>query len=327
MRTLGFLIVVCVAVAAVSCFGGDGAAEKPTCDEVMAKMDECYPGQVANWECTEETIKAYEDNDLDKGCDEIYKTGKADTFAFGGCAADEHTCGLIFCCKNEHLITWFPSASDWNFLPAVLEYQQAMPADIAAAIGAATREDLAAGIGHTWEQDIDVSGAGEVKDMAVEYTSGLIEVPYETFVQRLAPQDWGVQLAHYLGGEVKVYSEDKDGRAVTQLERMVLSPFPCDWETPLTDMDMTKVEYIEYTETAATVYWRVMYSDNDSTEEDLGSVSFRAYDAFSTVVTFHSAHRLNAPLGIHLPNPFVRLTLIDFFQGHIWHYGELVGSR
>lgn len=134
----------------------------------------------------------------------------------------------------------------------------------------------------------------------------------------------GIELDHYLGGELIVYSTDKQGRAVTQLERMVLSPFPCDWETPLTDMDMTKVEFIEYTDSSATVYWRVMYSDNDSTEEDVGSVSFAAYDDFSTVVTFHSAHRLNAPLGIHLPNPLVRLTLVSIFQDHIWHYGDLV---
>ncbi len=106
---------------------------------------------------------------------------------------------------------------------------------------------------------------------------------------------------------------------------MVLSPFPCDWDVPLTNMDMTKVEVIEYGADQAVVYWRVMYSDNDSTETDVGSVTFARHDD-GTLITFHSAHRLNAPGGIHIPNDVVQWVLRTFFVEHIIHYGEIVDS-
>ncbi len=130
------------------------------------------------------------------------------------------------------------------------------------------------------------------------------------------------------GGEiqVKVYERDGKDRATRRLERMVLTPFPIRVETALTNNDMTKVEVIDYRDDGATVYWRVMYSDNDSTETDVGSVDFRRFDDSSTVITFHSAHRLNAA-GFHIPNKLVKIALKSTFLGFIEHYRTLVEGR
>ncbi len=160
--------------------------------------------------------------------------------------------------------------------------------------------------------------------MAVELSKLLIEVDYDQFIERLRPQDWGVELAYYLGGEVIVYEEDELGRAVRQAERMVLSPIKIDMDLRLGNMDMTKVEVIQYGADSTKVYCRVYFSDNDSTETDVGSVEFIRYDEASTLVVFHSAHRLNAPGGIHLPNDLVRYSLQTFFLDHAEHYADLV---
>ncbi len=140
--------------------------------------------------------------------------------------------------------------------------------------------------------------------------------------------DWANLFGEVRGGEiqVKVYERDGKDRATRRLERMVLTPFPIRVETALTNNDMTKVEVIDYRDDGATVYWRVMYSDNDSTETDVGSVDFRRFDDSSTVITFHSAHRLNAA-GFHIPNKLVKIALKSTFLGFIEHYRTLVEGR
>ena len=173
-----------------------------------------------------------------------------------------------------------------------------------------------------------VEYAGEApREMAVEITRGLVELPYETFIRRMPVDEWGVELDGYLGGEVKIYERDEKGRVVRQLERMVVSPMPFDAESKLSNNDMTKVEVIRYDDTGAKVYWRVMHSDNGSTEADVGSVEFRQYDDKSTLITFHSAHRLNLPGGIHISNGLVRHALEWTFTDFVAHYAELVAVR
>lgn len=135
--------------------------------------------------------------------------------------------------------------------------------------------------------------------MAVEYTAGVTDVPFDAFVALLPAQDWGVELDHDLGGERQILDTDAQGRAVSQVERMVLSALPCDFEDALLNQDMTKAERILYGDDAITVYWRVYYSDNGTTAADVGSVSFVRHDA-GTQVVFHSAHSLRA---FHVPLP------------------------
>jgi hypothetical protein len=89
---------------------------------------------------------------------------------------------------------------------------------------------------------------------------------------------------------------------------------------------MTKVEVIVYESDRSTVYWRVMYSDNDSTVTDVGSVEFSAYDSFSTLITFHSAHALNGPLSIPIPLSVLAPALSSTFLGFTQNYVDMIAS-
>lgn len=318
------LLVLCGVIFGCGAAGELSVEEK--CAQAVESVAACYPGVSFEAECNEETLAKYEEYGLGgEDCEGVNKIGKADWFSFGGCGEGEHECGLIFCC-DDYVVTWFPAEGDWNIVGVVDDYQADVPSDARQRIDTASREQLLDGIAETWQQQVAEFAGGETAEMAVELSVMLIEVPYATFVERLPMADWGIKLDHYLGGELIVYEEDDPGRPVRQLERMVLSPFPCDWELPLTNMDMTKVEVVVHEEDRAKVYWRVMYSDNNSTEADVGSVAFISYDDESTLVEFHSAHRLNAPAGIHIPNDVVELVLKTFFLEHIDHYGDVVNS-
>ena len=319
------LLVLFVVLAGCAAQGEQQSVEE-RCEQIIETVAVCYPGVAFEAECTEETLAKFEEYALDgEDCSGIKKAGKADWFSFGGCGEGEHECGLIFCC-DDYNVTWFPTDADWDILGVVSGYQAEMPADIRQRIDGASRQELLDGISETWQQHVAEYAGGETAEMAVEHSVMLIEVPYSTFISRLPMADWGIELDHYLGGELIVYEEDDQGRPIRQLERMVLSPFPCDLEMPLTNMDMTKVEVIVYEEDSSTVYWRVMYSDNNSTETDVGSLVFVFYDEDSTLVTFHSAHRLNAPGGIHIPNDAVELVLGYMFLDYIEHYRQIIAS-
>jgi hypothetical protein len=205
-------------------------------------------------------------------------------------------------------------------------FEAATPAAARAALDEASDDHLRSVVSRTYVQPVAETVGGEPVEAAVEITRGLIDVPYETFIALLPPETWGVRLAHYLGGEVEVYERDAQERATRQLERMVLSPLPCDLEGPLSNNDMTKVERIVYGPDSAKVYWRVMHSDNNSTVSDVGSVEFRSRGA-GTLVTFHSAHRLNALGGIPIPLTLLRPALAATFTDFVEGYGEWVNAE
>jgi hypothetical protein len=220
-------------------------------------------------------------------------------------------------------ITWFPSAQkDWDVLGVVKGYQQATPSKVRAELAAAKWSQLADAHAVAFEQEID-DGLGRGKQwMLVEVTQGLVNLPLEAFLARLPAARWGVSLDHYLGGQVKIFSRDAGGRVVYQLERMSLSALPLNLSTPISDLDMTKVEHILYEPDRATVYWRVMYSNNRTTLSDVGTVSF-IRSGNMTKVVFHSAHRLASPLG-PIPNWMLKGTIKSFFSDHVRRYRKLV---
>ena len=221
-------------------------------------------------------------------------------------------------------ITWYPkSASQWNFVNLVKQFQRQTPRRYVLKLKKATARQLAKAHSVSFQQDVDDGlGMGKRK-LGVEITQGLINVPFRTFMKRLPAAKWGVNLDHYLGGQVKVYAKDKWGRPTKQLERMVLSGMPFNLSIKKLDMDMTKLEHIVYGRNKAVVYWRVMYSDNGSTVTDVGSVSFMSHGRNMTKVVFHSAHKLATPLG-QIPNILILGTLRSFFSDHIKYYRKLV---
>ncbi len=323
--------VHCGALSLALVLGGcvaDEVVEAPQenrCQQIIDHMAECYPDLASEADCTEQTIAQFDAMGLStESCGGIDDIGKADLFAFGGCPTGEHVCGWIFCC-DDYELTWFPkSDEDWNIVSVVQGFQSAAPADAIDELEQASWNELLNGVSVSFIQDVAEVAGGPQREMAVEITQQVVQVPYDEFVDKLAAQDWGINLDHYLGGEVRVYETDAQGRATRQLERMVLSPFPCDWESALSNNDMTKVEVIEYGESWATVFWRVMHSNNNSTETDVGSVDFWGIDDEHTLITFHSAHRLNAPGGIHIPNSLLAPVLSTTFLDFVRHYRELV---
>ena len=80
-----------------------------------------------------------------------------------------------------------------------------------------------------------------------ELTEGFVDMPYDKFLELMPADKWGVNLAEYRGGEVKITAKDEQGRVTRQRERMVL-------ESPLSKLlpgvfeanDMTKVESITH---------------------------------------------------------------------------------
>lgn len=298
-----------------------GTAET-TCEELTGVIRACYPELSNAAMCTPEILERYSMQDLaTMSCEEIDTSGKADVFSHGGCGDNEHTCGWLFCCY--HGLTWAPTTeSEWDIVGIVQAYQREIPVDISAQLSSASREELRDAFSVTFEQDVDDGLHGGPHPLAVEITEGIVEVSLEDFLIAVPAADWGVQLDHYLGGEVDVHETDSEGRVVRQVERMVLSPLPIDVHTPF-NLDMTKVERIVYEEDVVTVYWRVMFSDNGSTEIDVGSVTFARNGPGETMVTWHSAHRLRAPGSLLIPNSLARLSLASFFSDQIRHYREL----
>jgi len=324
---LHLAILSSTVLPALACSPSDGepAATPNRCAEIVNALKSCYPDLEAEGRCTPETLSAFENYDMGTlSCEALDDMGKADVFAFGGCGEGEHVCGFVFCCA-DYTITRDPTATDWDLVELVDEFQLELPADVEAERLALSANDLEAGVAWTWEQDIVATVGAAPKPMAVELSERVISLPYDDFIARMPPQEWGIHLQYYVGGEVQVVETDSAGRATEQSERMVLSPFPCDMDTRLGNNDMTKAELIEYDDRGAKVRWRVYYSNNDSTEADVGSVEFRAQDA-GTRVTFFSAHRLNAPLGIHISTSIVQVVLQTYFLDHIEAYRRYVSK-
>ncbi len=187
---------------------------------------------------------------------------------------------------DDFSISWHPDESEFEDIVEVVDaYQSDVPEDIAGSLGELSREQLRAVVSYTWNQDVVEYSGESAQEMGVELTLGLVEVPYEDFIAIMPPEFWGPNLAHYLGGEL-LRMPGVDGG---QYERMVLSAFPGLDYDPVNN-DMTKAEIVVRDEDHAKVYWRVYHSDNDTTDADVGSVSFGRYDDDSTLVMFHSAH-------------------------------------
>ncbi len=316
MRTQLALTSLALSLACAN--SSESTDQLPTCDEIVESIAACLPEAAEEGECTQTTREAFADYDGDLFCEDL---AKSDWFAFGGCAANERVCGLIFCCDIDYDITWLPEDdSDWDIIPVIDTFQLTTP-DVDLAL--VDEDGLADGVSWSYEQDIKAHPMAPAKRLAVEYTAGLLDIAFEDLEDKLPVADWGTRLDHHIGGEVIPYEPDEQGRS-RQLERMVLSTLPLDSDIKLTNNDMTKVEVIVYREQSAKVYWRVMHSNNNSTVTDVGSVEFSKWDENRTLVIFHSGHELNSLGGVHIPNfllkPLLKMTFLDFIHG----YQELV---
>jgi len=212
-------------------------------------------------------------------------------------------------------ITRDPEPQDWDFVALVKGYQELIPSEIQDLLQRLSPSDLLKGAAWTYVQSIQPSISEPSAPFAVEISQILIPIPFETFSVSFPIHEWGQKLRQYIGGQVRVVEKNALGLPVRQVERMVLC-------APLQNQDMTKAEQIEYAVGRSTVYWRVYHSDNGTTEADLGKLEMIAYDTGSTLLTFHSAHRLRMS-GVLIPNWIVRPMLKETFLGHLRHYQHL----
>ena len=314
------VLVLSVSVLLSGCGVPGGGDTDDPCARIAAAVSACEGEVPADARCAPGAVEAWDRLGLDRASCETIGGLASEQSALFSCDAGEHACGWFFCCET-YRITWFPKVkSDWDIVSAIQKFQAKAPSKVSSTFAWATADDLDGGVSVSYTQKIGEANGVAAKDMAVHVSKIRIRVPFDEFRKILPAADRGVNLAHYLGGEVRVYQRDAWGRVTRQLERMVLSPLPLDYEAPLTNNDMTKVEVIQYTSAADTVYWRVRYSNNGTTETDVGSVDFRPYDSASTLVTFHSAHRLRALGGIPLPNwvvaPMLEKTFLDFLRNY-----------
>ncbi|OGR40544.1 MAG: hypothetical protein A2X29_09545 [Elusimicrobia bacterium GWA2_64_40] len=213
----------------------------------------------------------------------------------------------------------------WDFVDMIETFQTRLPKDVARYFSAAGPRELVGGISKSYESEIRAGSGGEKEKVVIELTRILIDAPFSVFQKKLPAGDWGLNIAHRLGGEVLVTEKGADGRVVRQLERMVLSGVPCAAvNLSLTNQDMTKAEIIRYGKDSAKVYWRVYRSDNGSTKVDVGSVEFRTYGESSVLVTFHSAHRLR---GLEFLPGVAKRVLSQTFLDHARRYRDIALSH
>ena len=284
--------------------------EMDRCDELKKKVAECYPESDVEIDCSAGAMDNY-DQISSLSCDQFAEAGKADWASTIGCTSEEYVCYFFFCCDiKRYPITWQESDEDFDIIDEITTFQDQIPSDIQERFDTATRWDLKFVLAETYEQPLGNH------DMQVEKTQGIVEVPYASFSTAIPAAELGPNLADYIGGEIRVVQQEQ-GRTTRQVERMVLSTVTS--QLGVTDpLDMTKVESIVYDEQGATVYWKVMKSDNGSVIQDIGSVDFRPYDQDSTLVTFHSAHKL----GLGLPGWAVAEYLKCYFSSVISKYGK-----
>lgn len=318
MNCIGIGATLCIALVGTGC--GTSSADAERCDELINAAERCHPGLGASMECGPETLEPYEGMDLSTmSCSMLEDPGKADLWAI-----DDGSIDVEALAARGY---WPPTSSDWQAIASIVSaYQAEAPGYVLDELDGLLALDRSATVSVTFEQIVD-DGLGEgPRPMAVEISQGIIGLSLETFLERLPAEQWGTSLGHYLDGEVVAVEWDSQGRATGQVERMVLSNPPLDIDIPCLNADMTKLEYIVYGQDDVTVYWRVVYSDNGSTESDVGSVSFSRLGPDETLVTFHSAHRLRGAFGIPIPTLIAQLALGPFFEDHIDHYRDVVSG-
>jgi hypothetical protein len=183
-----------------------------------------------------------------------------------------------------------------------------------------------------------LSGTFHQGDSIHQLTEGIVDMPFEQFMQLMPADRWAVNLADYRGGEVKVTEHDAEGRIVRQRERMVT-------ETPLSKIipglfepnDMTKVESIHYDANSAVVKWEVLDSDNKTTLKDIGEVRFIRMGN-QTKIEFESEHRIDTFPGVlrllenfsPLDRPYKNATsavMRGYFSDCIRHYQHIAANK
>ncbi|MBL6989722.1 MAG: hypothetical protein ISR65_08085 [Bacteriovoracaceae bacterium] len=213
----------------------------------------------------------------------------------------------------------------WNIIPVIETINSSIPDELLSELKAKSLQDKMKGVSVTYPQQVVEVVGGQKKWMDVEYTTRIINKPYEKFLSTIPAAKWGRYLFDLVGRGVGLRTYDESsGKVVRQVERMILGG-------TLFNLDMTKVEVIIYEKDRTVVYWRVIDSKNHTTMADIGNLEFKKLDDYSTQVTFHSAHILAIPFlffGIRLPHTDgLREKIGNAFLKHLDNYHRIVSEH
>lgn len=160
-----------------------------------------------------------------------------------------------------------------------------------------------------------------------EITVGLIDKPYDTFVDDFDPaREWGKNLYAYIGGELIIDKNDDNNRPVLIRERMIIdTPW---YAIGAPKMDMSKYEVAQHNSNSTKILWDVKNSENNSVFLDVGYLLFKGVtinNKEQTCVLFNSIHQTEPGLlAKYLPdfiiNRLTLKTLKDLFSSHIKNY-------
>jgi uncharacterized protein (DUF362 family) len=143
--------------------------------------------------------------------------------------------------------------------------------------------------------------------------SRTIPAPFEEFIARVDITRAIEFMNDYIGGVAVPISKDQTGRTVHQLERNLYLTQPnylvlYDGKV----IDVTKLEFISYTDDEQKIFWKTIFSENKSADFDDGSVAFSRTPANETLVTVFGRQQFTLPLFWQVINLDYNPLLKDF---------------
>jgi uncharacterized protein (DUF362 family) len=127
--------------------------------------------------------------------------------------------------------------------------------------------------------------------------SRMLPIPFEDFVAHVDISKSIQYMNDYIGGLIIPVLRDSDGRVTHQAERNLYLPQPnylvlyCGKE-----IDVTKLEHMQYGKHEQRMVWKTLLSENQSAEYDDGSVTFTRAGAEQTRVCIFGRQKFTLPL-------------------------------
>lgn len=118
-----------------------------------------------------------------------------------------------------------------------------------------------------------------VDDAIVYWHEREVDYAFDDFVSKVDICRAVTTMKDCLGGRTLKKKFDKDNRCIHQLERTVFLPQP-NWFVLVNgkDIDVTKIEKIDYGVGFQKLFWKTVKSDNDTGVYDEGTVTFRQHN-------------------------------------------------
>ncbi|MBL7075103.1 DUF362 domain-containing protein [candidate division KSB1 bacterium] len=113
----------------------------------------------------------------------------------------------------------------------------------------------------------------------LHYLERDVDFPFEEFVSKVEIRKTVSYMHDYIGGRTVQIKSDSEGRCIHQLERTVFLSQPNSFILfNGSNIDVTKIEWIKYSEGFQKIIWRTVFSDNNSAIYDDGTVTFEQLD-------------------------------------------------